>query len=128
MSLDLYLEADNALTAPILGQALENAGASEVTMAYGGVKAVFLSGLTLTADGAATDPAIYAENKNGIDFLVAMRCSIRIKGPEPEGQSTMEDLDKIARSIAQACSSHFLITFQLEETLYWRDETGLHRP
>lgn len=127
MSLDLYLEADNALTSATLGEALENAGALEVDMVDGGLEAAFISGLTLTANGATTDSTIYAEDTKGIDFRVAMRCSIRIKGPEPEGQSAMEDLCKIAESIAQTCSSLFLITFQFEETLYWRDVAGLHR-
>jgi hypothetical protein len=115
VSLDLYLEADNALTAQLLGQALENAGASQVNMADGGVEVAFISGLTLTADGTTTDSTIYAEDTKGLDFHVAMRCSIRIKGPEPGGQSAMEDLDKIAQSIAQSCSTLFLITFQLED-------------
>ncbi|KIH84121.1 hypothetical protein UCMB321_2121 [Pseudomonas batumici] len=39
----------------------------------------------------------------------------------------MDDLDKIAQSIAQMCSAHFLISFQYEQTLYWRNATGLHR-
>ena len=127
MSLDLYLEADNELTVPLLEQALENAGALEVYRVDGALKADFISGLTLTANSATTDSSIYAEDRKGVDFHVAVRCSIRIKSPEPEGQSSMEDLDKIATSIARVCSSLFLITFQFEETLYWRDTTGLHR-
>jgi len=107
---------------------LETAGALEVNMVNGGLEAAFMSGLTLTADGATTDSTIYAEDTKGIDFRVALRCNIRIKGPEPEGQSAMEDLDKIAEAIAQTSSSLFLITFQFEEILYWRDVTGLHRP
>lgn len=127
MSLDLYLEADNALTTSTLGQALKNAGASEVNMLDGGLEAAFISGLTLTADGVTTDSMIYAEDTKGMDFRVATRCFIRTKGPDPEGHSTMDDLGKIAESIAETCLSLFLITFQFEETLYWRDFTGLHR-
>jgi hypothetical protein len=127
VSLDLYLEADNALTVSALGQALKNAGALEVKMLDGGLEAAFISGLTLTADAVTTDPMIYAENTKGMGFRVAMRCYIRIRGTEPEGHSTMEDLGKIAESIAETCLSFFLITFQFEETLYWRSLTGLHR-
>lgn len=94
MSLDLYLEADNALTTLALGQALENAGAMEVNMVDGGLEAAFISGLTLTAHGATTDSTIDAEDTKGIAFRVSMRCSIRINGPEPEGQSAMQDLEK----------------------------------
>ncbi|WP_223452693.1 MULTISPECIES: hypothetical protein [unclassified Pseudomonas] len=128
MSLDLYLEADNALTAPTLGKALNNAGARVINVVGDSLEATFISGLTLSTDGVTTDSTIYAEDTKGIDFGVAMRCTIRIKGPEPEGQSAMDDLDKVAQSIAQTCSSLFLISFQLEETLYWRDAAGLHRP
>lgn len=127
MSLDLYLEADKELTVPILELALEKAGAFEVYRLDGVLKADFISGLALTVDGATTDPTVYAEDRKGTNFHVAIRCSLRIKGPEPEGQSSMEDLDKVATFIAQSCSSLFLITFQFEETLYWRDKTGLHR-
>ncbi|NWB99551.1 hypothetical protein HX882_27055 [Pseudomonas gingeri] len=127
MSLDLCLEADNALTVPTLGRALEKAGASEVIITDGALEAFFISGLTVRTPGMTTDSAIYAEDTKGIDLRVAIRCNIRIKGPEPEGQSVMGDLDKIAQSIAQVCSSHFLISFQYEETLYWRDATGLRR-
>lgn len=127
MSLDLYLEADNVLTAPAFEQALKNAGALEVNTLDGGLEAVFISGLTLTANGVTIDSTIYAEDTKGIDFRFAMRCNIRIKGPEPEGHSAMEDLNKIAESIAEMCSSLFLITFQFEKTLCWRDVTGLHR-
>ncbi|WP_275044022.1 hypothetical protein [Pseudomonas asplenii] len=38
----------------------------------------------------------------------------------------MEDLDKIARGIAQACPAFFVISFQFETTMYWRDAAGLH--
>jgi hypothetical protein len=128
MSLDLYLEADNALTAPTLRKALNDADACEINVVGDSLEATFISGLTLSTDGVITDSTIYSEDTKGIDFRVAMRCTIRIKGPEPEGQSAMDDLDKIAQSIAQTCSSLFLISFQLEETLYWRDTAGLHRP
>jgi len=128
VSLDLYLEADKGLTVPILGHALENAGALEVFSVNGALVAHLISGVTLTANRELTDVAIYAEDRKGMDFRVAMRCSVRIKGPEPECHSSMEDLDKIAKSIARACSSLFLVTFQFQELLYWRDATGLHRP
>ncbi len=127
MSLDLCLEADDALTVPTLGRALEKAGAREVIITDGALEAAFMSGLTVRILGATTDSAIHAEDTKGIDLRVALRCNIRIKGPEPEGHSSMDDLDKIAQSIAQMCSAHFLISFQYEETLYWRNAAGLHR-
>lgn len=127
LSLDLYLEADNALTVPTLAQALKNAGVCEMKVVGDSLQASFNSGLKVTTDGEVADSAIYAEDTKGMCFQVSVRCNIRIKGPEPEGYSSMEELDQIAQSIAQVCSSHFLISFQFEETLYWRDAMGLHR-
>jgi len=127
VSLDLSLEADDALTIPTLGRALEKAGASEVIIADGALEAIFISGLAVWTPGAITDSAIHAEDTKGMDLRVALRCNIRIKGPEPEGHSSLDDLDKIAQSIAQMCSAHFLISFQYEQTLYWRNAAGLHR-
>lgn len=43
------------LTVPILGHALENAGALEVHSVNGALVAHFMSGLTLTADGEPTN-------------------------------------------------------------------------
>jgi hypothetical protein len=128
MSLDLCLEADSTLTILTLSNALENAGARKVEVTEDGLYAEFSSGLKLSTDDAFGDPTIYAENTMGIDFPVAVRCTIRIKGPEPEGESAMEDLEKVAQSISQSCSAFFLVSFQFEQTMYWRDATGLHRP
>lgn len=127
MSLDFYLEADDALTVELLGQALEEAGACEVIIAEGALEAVFSSGLTVASPRMTSHSEIYAEEAKGLDFRVAMRCNIRIKGPEPEGQSSLGDLDKIAHFVAERCSCHFLISFQFEQTKYWRDAVGLHR-
>lgn len=127
MSLDLCLEADSTLTISILSSALGNAGARMLEVTEGGLYAEFSSGLKLSTDDASGDSTIYAEDTMGIDFPVALRCTIRIKGPEPEGESAMEDLDKIAQSISRSCSAFFIVSFQFEQTMYWRDATGLHR-
>ncbi|MFP3562329.1 hypothetical protein SB861_68755, partial [Paraburkholderia sp. SIMBA_049] len=47
MSLDLYLEADNALTAPTLRKALNDADAWEINVVGDSLEATFISGLTL---------------------------------------------------------------------------------
>ena len=128
MSLDLHLEADSALTISALKSALENAGALEIDVAGDGLLAIFASGLSVSGGDVTADSTIYAENKKGIEFPVALRCTIRIKGADAEGHSPMEDVDKIAESISQSCPAFFLISFQFEQTLYWRDAKGLHRP
>ncbi|MDD0967785.1 MULTISPECIES: hypothetical protein [Pseudomonas] len=127
MSIDLCLEADSALTIAALKSILENAGVQEIQVAGNELFAMFTSGLRVIGGDVMDDPAIYAENTKGLDFPVALRCTIRMKGPDPEGESAMDDLDKLAQSIAQTCSCCFLISFQFEHTMYWRDETGLHR-
>jgi hypothetical protein len=127
MSLAVYIEADNTLTMSTLEQALFMAGACEVKVANNNLEAVFASGLTLHADHAVADSRIYAEDTRGIVFDVARRCSIRIKGPEPDGHSQLGDLERLAQSIMQACPAWFVISFQFETTLYWRDKAGLHR-
>ncbi|WP_248920751.1 hypothetical protein [Pseudomonas entomophila] len=125
MSLDLFLEADAALDASTLANALKEAGAIELTHSIDNLEACFASWLSLTADFDITDHALYAEDTKGLDFQVATRCSIRIKGPGPQAHSPMADLDKIANAIARA-GSRFLISFQFERTLYWQDAEGLH--
>ncbi|MGX1172250.1 hypothetical protein [Pseudomonas sp. R151218B TE3479] len=94
MSFDLHIEADSVLTVPMLSMALMKAGAIEVDNLNGALEAVFASGLRLIAEDETTDFTIYAEDKKGLEFKVGLRCSIRIKGPEPEGQSSMSELEK----------------------------------
>lgn len=127
MGLDVYIEADNALTMLILEQALFMAGAREVNVTDRMLEAVFVSGLTLHAEQAVADSRMYAADTKGMTFNVATRCWSRMKGPEPDGHSQLGDLDRLAQSITQVCPSLFVMSFQFETTLYWRDKAGLHR-
>ncbi|MFK8399675.1 hypothetical protein M2D07_014305 [Pseudomonas sp. BGr12] len=126
MGLDLHIEADDRLTTVALCTALERSGAIEIDCVRDTVEAHFASGMRLSADAEDTDFNLYAEDKKGLDFKVSMCCCIRIKGPEPEGESSMSELEKIAESIADVCSSYFILSFQYESTLFWRDALGLH--
>ena len=127
MGLDVHIEADNALTISTLGQAVSMAGACEIKLTDNILEAVFASGLTLQAEHPVADSRLYVEDTKGMAFDVATRCSIRLKSPEPDGHSQLDDFDRLARSITQVCPSQFLISFQFEKILYWRDKTGLHR-
>ncbi|QXI31147.1 hypothetical protein [Pseudomonas vanderleydeniana] len=127
MSLEMFLEADSALTLPILEQVLVKAGAEEVYWEDGLLKAYFTSGISVWAEERNEDFELYAEDAKGMDFPVSVYCNLRIKGPEPKGHSSMEDLDNVAQGIAQACSACFVISFQFETTVYWRNAAGLHR-
>jgi hypothetical protein len=51
MGLDIFLEADDALTIPKLEQAASVAGACEVRVKGDNVEAMFASGLALSAEG-----------------------------------------------------------------------------
>lgn len=127
MGLDLHIEADDGLTAVALSSALERSGAIEIDRVKDTVEAHFASGMRLSADAEKTDFTLYVEDKKGLDFKVSMRYYIRIRGSEPEGKSSMSELEKIAESIAEVCSSYFILSFQYENTLFWRDALGLHR-
>lgn len=127
MGLDVYIEADSALTMSKLEQALSVAGANEGKVTDDVLEAVFLSGLTLHAERSVNDSRMYTEDTKGLVIDVARRCSIRMKGPEPDGHSQLADLDRLAHAITQVCPSMFVISFQFEKTLYWRDKAGLHR-
>lgn len=127
MSLDVYIEADNALTMSALEQAVSIAGACELNVTDKQLEAAFASGLRLHAEHSVADSTMYAEDTKGMVFDVARLCCLRIKGPEPDGHSQLGDLDRLAQSITQVCPARFVISFQFETTLYWRNEAGLHR-
>lgn len=58
-------------------------------------------------------------------FPVAIRCYIRIKGPEPEGFSAFVDLERFVKNLATKTDANFLVSFQYESVLYWRNIDGL---
>ncbi|MGC5702158.1 hypothetical protein J4P02_18335 [Pseudomonas sp. NFXW11] len=126
MSLDLHLEADQHLTTALLGRLLENLPRTEQANVPGGIQATFPSGLSLRCEDSQLQPEIYAEDRKGCDFSVGLRCYLRIKGPEPEGHSALDEIRWLLENIAQSCEALFILSFQYEATLYWRDANGLH--
>lgn len=126
MSLELHLEADERLTTALLGRLLEGLAGAEMAPASGGLQATFPSGLSLDNEDSNLEPEIRAEDRKGCDFAVGLRCYLRIKGPEPEGHSALDDLRRLLDSIAQNSEALFILSFQYESTLYWRDADGLH--
>lgn len=126
MSIDMFLEADAALTLTLLEQALGLAGAEGISTTAHGLQAWFRSGLGVSADDDDPDARIYAENRHGLDFSVALRASLRIKGTEPEGESMLLDLQRIAQAITDTSAAQFLITLHYESGWCWRDAAGLH--
>ena len=126
VGLDIFLEADALLTIRKLEQAAIMAGASEVRVENDELTALFASGLTLWTVDKRDDVRLCAEDTRGLAFPVGKLCHLRIKGAGADETCPFSEIDRLARSIAQACPSSFIISFQFEQTLYWRDKTGLH--
>ena len=126
VGLDIFLEADDLLTIPKLERAAIMAGASEVTVEGDGLTALFASGLTLWTVDRRGYVRLCAEDTKGLAFSVGRLCHLRIKGPALGETCPFSEIDWLARSIAQVCPSPFVISFQFEQTLYWRDRSGLH--
>ncbi|BAQ75896.1 uncharacterized protein POS17_4202 [Pseudomonas sp. Os17] len=125
MSLDLHLEADQCLTSALLGRLLQGFPGTEVHYLPGAVQAWFPSGLSLQSEDSNLEPEIRAEDRKGCDFAVGLRCHLRIKGPEPEDHRSLDDIRRLLETIAQHCEARFILSFQYESTLYWRDAGGL---
>ena len=126
MSLDLHLEADQRLTTALLGRLLESLPGTEQTLVPGGIEVIFASGMRMRSDDSDLAPEIRAEDRKGCDFSVGLRCHLRIKGPEAEGHSSLEEIRCLLETIAASCEAMFILSFQYESTLYWRDAAGLH--
>ncbi|MBD9417488.1 hypothetical protein IB234_23230 [Pseudomonas sp. PDM16] len=125
MGLDIHLEADSRLATSEIARILEKIGAHNIELTERSVDAYFESGLSVSAT-KSSDAAIYAEEAKGLSFPVATRCYFRVKGPEPEGLSPLRDLELFLRRISAECEAHFLVSFQYESLMYWRDGSGLH--
>ncbi|MDU4249266.1 hypothetical protein [Pseudomonas sp.] len=84
------------------------------------LEAVFESGLSICVS-YSSDPNIRAEDSKGMSFAVALRGYLRIKGPAPDGLSPLDHLDRLFTAISNQATGQFLVSFQYESTIYWRD-------
>ncbi|WP_379761384.1 hypothetical protein [Massilia suwonensis] len=126
VGLDIYIEAEDSLTLSKLERAATMAGASEVTVEGNELTARFASGLMLWTVDKPGDRRLCAEDTKGLAFSVGRLCHLRIKGPTVGETCPFGEIEQLAKSIAQVCPSSFVISFQFEQTLYWRDRSGLH--
>lgn len=126
MALDLHLEADSRLNLALLRRILEGFAGAEVQPQADGLWAALPSGMHIESSAAGTDQQLYAEDRRGCEFAVALRAYLRIQGPEHPEHSAMEELRRLAWHISEQCDSCFILSFQYESTLYWRDADGLH--
>ena len=100
MSLDIHLEADERLSIAAISTTLSELGALDTNGDPTSAQGLFDSGLSVSATRELDDHMLYAEDVKGMNFPVAIRCYIRIKGPEPEGFSALGDLERFVKLIA----------------------------
>ncbi|MDU9409552.1 hypothetical protein RTH74_18240 [Pseudomonas sp. zfem001] len=125
MSLDIHLEADERLSITTVHTTLIELGVLDTDNDDHTVEGVFESGLSVSAACELNDHTLYAEDTKGMNFPVAIRCYIRIKGPEPEGFSALGDLERFVKILTAKTDANFVVSFQYETTLYWRNSDGL---
>jgi len=126
MSLDFFLEASSDLSIELIEGALNSIGVHATQTPPNELKALFESGLSVDVR-YSTDQNIRAEDSKGMSFAVALRGYLRIKGPAPDGLSPLDDLDRLITAISNQATGQFLVSFQYESTIYWRDRQELQR-
>ena len=126
MSLDIHLEADERLSITTISTTLSELGARDRNSNDHTVEGIFESGLIVSAACELDDHTLYTEDTKGMDFPVAIRCYIRIKGPEPEGFSALGDLERFVKHLVTKTDANLVVSFQYESALYWRNSDGLH--
>ncbi|WP_144007092.1 hypothetical protein [Pelomonas sp. KK5] len=123
MSIDLWLEADDQLPEDALGVLLREAGAVQFELENGSVGFAFQSGPNAFPRGADGAPRIKAEDPRGLGFAVASRCVFRPTSGEYD--ECMADLRQLLESVVERTGAHFVVSFQLEETLFLNSGKGL---
>ena len=125
MGLDIHLEADERLSITTVSTALSELGALDTSSDDHTAEGIFESGLSVSAVCELDNHTLYAEDTKGMTFPVAIRCYIRIKGPEPEGFSALGDLERFVKHLTTKTDANFVVSFQYESALYWRNSDGL---
>lgn len=126
MGIDIHLEADERLSIIAISTTLRKLGALGIASDDTTAEGFFDSGLFVYAICEFHDRTLYTEDTKGMDFPVAIRCYLRIKGPEPAGLSATGDLEKFIKRIATRIDARFLVSLQHESALYWKNDDGLH--
>lgn len=126
MSLDIHLEADGRLSITTVSTTLSELGALDIRGDRHTVEGLFESGLSVSAGCELDDHTLHAEDTKGMNFPVGIRCYIRIKGPEPDGFSALGDIERFVKHIATKTDANFVVSFQYESVLYWKNSVGLH--
>lgn len=126
MGLDIHLEADKRLSRAQLADAVQAVGVTEMDLSEWPMYARFHSGLYLTASDEVDDPDIRAEGNHGLAFPVSTRIYLRIKGSAPEDADPFAEIRALVEQLTARSVAFFVVSFQFESLMYYRDRDGLH--
>ncbi|HVK55711.1 MAG TPA: hypothetical protein VM532_11860 [Burkholderiales bacterium] len=126
MGLDLNFEVDSRLSEPALIAALQRSGA-EITEHYEGEVLAFYQGSGLTVWGKGNDGRheILSEQAMGATFEVARRCVFRLNNSEYD--TCIRDLECFLNAVCNDSGAFFIVSFQLEETMYVNIGLGVQK-
>lgn len=122
MGIDVWFEADERLTEKGLASALETAGAVLIGRDADAIKKEEWSGrfeesgLSFHACGSRGDARMKAEDPKGVDFKVGRRCVFRYRMSDYD--LNVRDLKRFLDVVAATAGAFFVVSFQLESTLY----------
>jgi hypothetical protein len=122
VSIDLWFEADARLSEDALVPLLRGAGAVQFELENGVIGFTFPFGLGAFPCRAEGAPRLKAEDPRGLAFTVASRCVFR---PSEEYDWSMNDLRQFLEVVVKETSAHFVVSFQLEQTLFLHAGGGL---
>ena len=123
VSIDLWFEADAKLPEGTLTAFLSEAGAVQFELENGVIGYSLPSGLSAFPCGAEGMPRIKAEDPRGLSFAVASRCVFRLASEEYD--ASMKELRQFLEGVVERSSAQFVVSFQLEQTLFLHAGRGL---
>jgi len=127
MSLDIILEADEQLSTGVIEASLRDCGCLSISEDEGELEASFPSGMAVRCTKESVKRPPSSEETRGLSFPVAIRCMFRIRSPEPPEHSSLEEIDRILRTLEKNSAAQFVVSFQYESLMYWRAENGLQK-
>lgn len=121
MSLDFILEADDQLNFEAIEKSLVQSGWVEIVKTESSIEAKAIS-YNFFAEKLSSPREIISEDTRGLSFLVGLKCYIRGKHVVSD-----EPFTRLIEYIAKESCSNFIVSFQYESALYWKNNNGLHK-
>ena len=125
MSIDLWFEADERLTEEGLVSLLLEAGGAQFELENGPVGFSFASGMSAHPLGPEGATHIKAEDPRGASFRVGSRCVFRPNSEQYD--ASLEELQKVLLRVEGKKGAYFVVSFQLESTLFINVGKGVER-